>query len=76
MATRRLHTGTVNAFDDPVGLGEVRDDSGPSYAFHCTAIADGTRTIEVGTAVRFEVHAGHVGRFEAFAVAPLGTPAA
>lgn len=71
MATRKLHAGTVSAFDDPVGLGEVLDDAGRSYGFHCTAIADGSRTIEVGVAVRFEVHAGHVGRLEAFAVAPL-----
>lgn len=76
MATRPLHTGTVSAFDDPVGLGEIVDDAGASYGFHCTAIADGTRTIEVGTAVRFEVLAGHVGRFEAFGIAPLVHPTA
>jgi len=70
MARRQLHTGMVTAFDDPMGLGEVTDASGVFYAFHCTAIADGTRTIEVGSAVRFAVVAGHVGRFEADALIP------
>ena len=73
MATRRLRTGTVSSFDDPIGLGEVREDSGERFGFHCTAIADGTRTIEVGTEVRFAVLAGHVGRDEAFDLTPLGT---
>jgi len=70
MARRPLHTGTVTMFDDPAGLGEVTDDAGTTHGFHCTAIADGTRTIAVGTAVRFAVVAGHVGRFEADALIP------
>ena len=43
-------TGTVTAFDEARGCGTVRADDGATYCFHCTAIADGTRTIEVGTA--------------------------
>jgi cold shock CspA family protein len=45
--------GVVVAFDDPRGLGTVRADDGTEYGFHCTAIADGTRTIEVGARVEF-----------------------
>jgi cold shock CspA family protein len=46
--------GRVTAFDEYVGLGEVTtaDDT---YLFHCVEIADGTRTIEVGTEVEFEL---------------------
>ena len=48
--------GVVFEFDDHVGLGHVRDDGdGTSYLFHCVEIADGTRTIDVGTAVEFDL---------------------
>jgi hypothetical protein len=33
--------------------------------FHCTAIADGTRRIEVGAAVVVDIVAGHLGQWEA-----------
>ena len=39
-------TGTVTAFDEPRGLGEVAGDDGVTYPFHCTGIADGSRTID------------------------------
>ncbi len=57
--------GTVSGFDDPRGYGTVTGDDGRTYPFHCTQIADGTRTIEVGTRVRFSVVAGRQGRWEA-----------
>lgn len=57
--------GVVTTFDDERGLGEVTAEDGAIYPFHCTAIADGTRTIEVGTAVRFDVVPGRMGRWEA-----------
>jgi CspA family cold shock protein len=60
-----MHDGVVASFDDPRGLGVVRGDDGDEYPFHCTAIADGTRTIDDGARVRFEVVAGHMGRWEA-----------
>ena len=60
--------GTVVEFDDPRGLGVVRSDAGVEYPFHCTAIADGTRTIAVGTPVTFTVVPGHHGRYEASSV--------
>ena len=62
-------TGVVADFDADVGLGHVVDDRGDRWQFHCTAIADGTRTIDVGVAVRFDVRSGGPGRWEAFAVA-------
>lgn len=57
--------GTVATFEDPAGYGTVADDDGNEWFFHCTAIADGTRTIEVGTAVVFDVSPGRLGRWEA-----------
>jgi cold shock CspA family protein len=63
-------SGTVTEFDDDAGLGVVAGDGGP-YPFHCTAIADGTRTIPAGTPVTFEVVAGHLGRWEAADIRPV-----
>jgi cold shock CspA family protein len=60
-----MHDGVVASFDDPRGLGVVRSDDGGEYPFHCTAIADGTRAIDEGVRVRFDVVAGHMGRWEA-----------
>ncbi len=52
------------SFDEPRGLGTI-DAEGTVYPFHCTAIADGTRTIDEGTEVTFEVRPGGLGRWEA-----------
>jgi cold shock CspA family protein len=62
--------GKVSAFDERRGLGEITADDGTAYPFHCTVIADGTRTIEVGTPVTFEVVPGALGRWEAAAIKP------
>jgi cold shock CspA family protein len=62
--------GTVSSFDEPRGLGTVAGDEGTDYPFHCTAIDDGTRAIEPGTRVRFEISAG-LGRWEAAALEPV-----
>ncbi len=63
--------GVVASFDDDRGAGVVRDaGSGGEWPFHCTAIADGTRTIEAGVQVSFRVVAGRHGRWEAADVAP------
>ena len=56
--------GTVIEFDDARGLG-VLDADGTTYAFHCTALVDGTRTIEVGTAVSFGLRPAGLGKWEA-----------
>jgi CspA family cold shock protein len=60
--------GTVEAFDERRGLGTVRGADATVYPFHCTQVADGTRTIPTGVAVRFVVVAGHRGRLEAAAI--------
>ncbi|HEX2275356.1 MAG TPA: cold shock domain-containing protein [Acidimicrobiales bacterium] len=62
-------TGTVAAFDEHKGLGTVRADDGRELPFHCTRIADGSRTIDVGARVTFSVVAGHRGQWEAADVA-------
>lgn len=45
--------GVVTAFDDHVGLGTVTGPDGAEYLFHCIEIADGSRSIDVGTEVDF-----------------------
>ena len=57
--------GTVVAFDAHKGYGTVRDGDGVEHFFHCTQIADGSRTIEVGAAVSYQVVPGRLGRWEA-----------
>jgi CspA family cold shock protein len=63
--------GAVTGFDDDAGLGVVTTDDDVEYPFHCTQIADGSRTIPVGTPVTFEL-APRLGRWEAVAVRPEG----
>jgi len=58
-------TGVVASFDDHRGDGSVTADDGTTLPFHCTQIADGSRTIAAGTPVRFVVRAGRLGRWEA-----------
>jgi len=71
-----MPVGTVASFDDAVGVGSVRDaSSGCEHFFHCTAIADGTRTIPAGTPVQFEVVAGGRGQWEAAALVPVSADA-
>ena len=63
-------TGVVAAFDEPRGLGVITTSRGTELPFHCTAIADGTRTIPVGERVRFQVVPGPLGRWEAAHITP------
>ena len=58
-------TGRVSAFDAHRGYGTIAGDNGDSHFFHCTQIADGSRVIDIGAAVEYEVVAGHGGRWEA-----------
>lgn len=67
---RRGVRGTVTAFDERTGLGEVTSDEGIASPFHATAVADGSRRIDVGAAVVYDVVAGHLGRWEADGIAP------
>ena len=57
--------GVVASFDEPRGLGVITTSEGDEVPFHCTAIADGTRTISVGERVRFRLVPGPMGRWEA-----------
>jgi cold shock CspA family protein len=65
-----MSTGVVAEFDDDRGWGTIRAAAGAEHFFHCTAVADGSRTIAVGTAVRYTVVPGRLGRWEAAAVEP------
>ena len=56
---------TVTEFDDVKGYGTLRTDDGTELFFHCTALVDGSRTVEVGAAVSAEVVPGRLGRWEA-----------
>jgi len=62
--------GRVASFDDPRGIGTIAVDGGAEVGFHCTQIADGTRTIAVDAAVTFTIVAGRLGRWEATDIRP------
>jgi cold shock CspA family protein len=70
MSSSTLQTGTVTQFDRMVGLGEITDGEGRVWPFHCAMLTDGTRNVEVGTAVQFTVRF-HVVREEAFEISSL-----
>jgi cold shock CspA family protein len=74
VSRRRPGVGRVSSFDADRGLGTVEDDRGLSLPFHCTAIADGTRRIDVGAAVTFVVVAGALGRLEARGLVAVPAP--
>jgi cold shock CspA family protein len=63
----------VASFDPARGLGAVEDDDGTTFGFHATAIADGSRRIDVGTAVVFTVTPGHSGLYEARSLVPVSS---
>jgi cold shock CspA family protein len=63
--------GTVADYDEAAGYGELVDEAGERWYFHCTAIADGSRAIPVGSAVSFRLRPGHLGRYEAVDVNPV-----
>jgi cold shock CspA family protein len=63
-------TGTVSSFDGYVGLGTITSSAdGELVPFHCVAIADGSRVIEVGAAVEYSLIT-KLGRSEAWAIRP------
>lgn len=74
-STFDLRRGVVEAFDDHVGAGTLRDLADDrSWWFHCTRI-EGSREIAVGASVRFRVVPGPTG-LEAVEVTSVGTPPA
>ena len=59
-------SGVVTDWDEHGGYGTITDDAtGAGHFFHCTAITDGSRTIEEGARVTFDVVPGRLGRWEA-----------
>ena len=63
-------TGVVEVFDDHVGAGRIRDAADHrTWWFHCTRLADGSRTVAAGAAVTFTVRPGPTG-LEAVDVLP------
>jgi cold shock CspA family protein len=60
----------VVEFDAEIGLGAIEADDGTRWPFHCTVIADGSRTIPVGARVRFDRRSGGPGHWEAYSVEP------
>jgi cold shock CspA family protein len=69
---RRQRTGRVVAFDADRGLGEIEEPDGTRRAFHCTQVADGSRTVPVGVTVHYVLVPASLGSWEAseIAVAP------
>ena len=62
--------GTILEFDEPRGIGTVGCGE-RTVPFHCTAITDGSRQIEVGTVVAVRIGPARLGRLEARSVRPL-----
>jgi cold shock CspA family protein len=56
--------GTVAGFDEAVGIGTIVTADGREFLFHCVEIADGSRAVEAGRAVRFQP-LPRFGRFQA-----------
>jgi cold shock CspA family protein len=56
--------GVVTGFDEKSGLGAIGGIDGGNYSFHCIEIADGSRLIDVGAEVSFDLLA-KLGRWEA-----------
>jgi cold shock CspA family protein len=60
--------GRVTAFDERRGVGEIASEDGRSFAFHATAIANGSRKVAENVPVEFDVEPGLPGRWEAFRI--------
>ncbi len=64
--------GRVASFDERRGLGTIATADGTTYPFHCTALLDGTRSVDAGTEVTFDVRAAGMGRWEATRIGGSG----
>jgi cold shock CspA family protein len=62
-----MPAGVVATFDEGRGLGTIRGE-GAEYSFHCTQLADGSRSVRVGQAVTFAVVPGRLGNWEAASI--------
>ena len=65
MSVENKRRGVVVAFDAFAGLGDIKDEDGTVWPFHCVSIIDGSRQIDVGVNVEFTTRF-HVKRDEAF----------
>ena len=65
---KAVYSGRIATFDDHVGRGEIEARGGMRFPFHCTSLADGTRTIAADAAVKFRLVPGPLGALEATAV--------
>ena len=65
--------GEVVAFDDFAGWGTLREADGAERFFHCTRIADGSRSIELGAKVTFVLEPVGLGSWEAVDLRPAPT---
>lgn len=65
--------GVVSEFDGAIGLGLIISSDGSSHAFHVIEIADGTRSIDVGVGVSFDLLA-KFGRYEAANIRVAAAP--
>lgn len=63
--------GRVAEYDDHKGYGYLETGDGDRLFFHCTAIADGSRTIPEGVDVEYEAVTDPRGKPEAADVRPL-----
>lgn len=70
MPESATHTGRVAEYDPQRGWGTIVGDDGERLGFHCTQIADGSRSVPVGAVVRYRRVPAHLGRYEATAVVP------
>ena len=64
-----VRRGVVSAFDEQSGLGVVATRDGAEHPFHCIEIADGSRSIDIGAEVSFDLLA-KFGRWEAANIRP------
>jgi hypothetical protein len=71
---RASYAGQVASFDEFVGRGEIEARGGLLFPFHCTAIADGSRTVAPAATVRFRLVPGPLGALEATAIAVVPPP--
>ncbi len=71
MAAAAPRRGVVTTFDAERGLGTVTGEDGAELPFHCTRLADGSRQVEVGARVVYEVVAGGPGVWEASGIVKL-----
>lgn len=69
-----VRRGTVERFDDHVGAGTVVDSvDGQEWWFHCTRLANPSRSIDIGATVMFQVATGPTG-LEAVEVTEAAEP--